>query len=207
MRARGDGAFADEEPEDGDGGEAGKQGPEKNLAVSMVGDLQEPQRSERAGDGADRVHQAFEPEGAAICVGRDVGGEESFFCRGADAAAEPSRNAGDEYVISVSGEGERGGRESGESVAKDGQRLSIFQAIGVVAGGKFCEAGEAVGDTFDGAEPDRTSADGGEEGGEDRGGGFMAPVAKEAGEADAQDSAVEPGLFFWAVVHVKAVYS
>ncbi len=84
-------------------------------------------------------------------------------------------------MISVGGEGERRGRKGGESVAKDGEGLAVLQAIGVVARGKLCEAGEPVGDAFDGAEPDRARADGGEEGGQHGRRGFVAPVAEEAG--------------------------
>src|SRR5258708_34691895 len=109
--------------------------------------------------------------------------------------------------MGVSGEGKGSGGERGESVAEDGEGLPAFQPIGVVAGSKFCEAGEAVGDAFDGAEPDRARADGGQECGEHGGGGFMAPVAEQASEADAEDGAVEPGLFFGGVRHEKAVYS
>src|SRR5258708_15994600 len=76
-----------------------------------------------------------------------------------------------------------------------------------MAGGKFCEAGETVGDAFDGAKPDGTCADGGEEGGEHGCGGFVARVAEEAGEADGEEGAIETGLFFWGVGHEKAVYS
>jgi hypothetical protein len=43
----GDGAFADEEPEDGDGGEA-EEASRENFAVGMVGGFEEPERGERA---------------------------------------------------------------------------------------------------------------------------------------------------------------
>src|SRR5882762_4581902 len=107
-------------------------------------------------------------------------------------------------MIGVGCEGEGRRRKRGEGVAKYGEWLSAFQAIGVVACGKLCEAGEPVGDAFDGAEPDRACADGGQESREHGCGGFVAPVA---GEADAEDGAVEPGLFFRGVGHGKAVYS
>ena len=47
------------------------------------------------------------------------------------------------------GEGERRGGKSGEGVAKDGEWFSAFQSVSEVAGGKLCEAGEAVRDAFD----------------------------------------------------------
>src|SRR5258708_25931987 len=105
------------------------------------------------------------------------------------------------------GEGERRRRKGGEGVAENSEGLSVFQAIGEMAGGKFCEAGETVGDAFDGAKPDGTCADGGEEGGEHGCGGFVAPVAEEAGGAYAEGGAVWPGLFFLGVGDGKAVYS
>src|SRR6267143_686987 len=110
-------------------------------------------------------------------------------------------------MIGLGCEGERRRRKRGEGVAKYGEWLSAFQAIGVVAGGKLCEAGEPVGDAFDGAEPDRACADGSQKRREHGCGGFVAPVAEEAGEADAEDGAVEPGLFFRGIRHGKAVYS
>src|SRR3989442_9800387 len=102
-------------------------------------------------------------------------------------------------MIGVRGEGERRRRQGSEGVAKDGEWLSALQAIGVVACGKLCEAGEPVGDAFDGAEPDGARADGGQECGEHGGGGLVAPVAEEAGEAGAEGGAVWPGLFFFRV--------
>ena len=77
----------------------------------------------------------------------------------------------------MGGEGERRRRQRGEGVAKDSKRLAMLQAIGVVAGGEFCEAGETVGDTFDGAKPHRACADGGQKCGEHSCSGFVAPVA------------------------------
>src|SRR6267154_2277124 len=137
----------------------------------MVGRFQKPERRERARDGADGVHEALEAEGAA----------------------EPSRGAGEEHMISVRSESERRCRKRGEGVAKDGERFSALQAIGEMAGGQLREARETVGNTFDRAKPHRTRADGGEEGGEDRSSRFVAPIAEQAGQADTEDGAVEPG--------------
>src|SRR5580704_6938626 len=96
-------------------------------------------------------------------------------------------------MVGVCRESERCRGKCCERIAKDSERLSAFQAIGVVAGGKFCEAGETVRNAFDGAKPDGPCSDRCKECGEDSGGGLVAPVAKKAGEADAQDGAVEPG--------------
>ena len=60
---------------------------------------------------------------------------------------------------------------------------------------------EAVSDAFYGTEPRRAGANRGKKGGQDRRCRFVAPVAKQTGEADTEDCAVEPGLFFWGVGH------
>src|SRR6266853_1748387 len=109
LRAGGDGPLADEQPESRDGHEAGQKRPEKNFAVGMAGGFEQPERGERARDGAYRVHQAFETEGAAVGVRRDVGGEQAK-----------------EYMIGVRREGERRRGKRGEGVAKYGERLSAF---------------------------------------------------------------------------------
>ena len=105
-------------------------------------------------------------------------------------------------MIRMRGERERRRRESGEGIAKNGERLTALQAIGEVARGKLCEAGESVGNAFDGAKPRGTRTDGGEKRWEHGGCGFMAQVAEQAGEADAEDGAVEPGLFGRGILHV-----
>src|SRR5712692_1554730 len=110
-------------------------------------------------------------------------------------------------MIGVGREGEGRRSKGGEGVAKDGEGFSVLQAIGEVACGEFCKAGESVGDALDGAEPDWACADSSQEGREYGGGGFVAPVAEEAGEADAEDGAVEPGLLHCGFGHGEAVYS
>src|SRR5690242_6148808 len=193
--ARFDGPFANEQPETGDGDESRKQSPEKHFAIGMRRELQQPEGRERADDGAEGVHEAFEAEGATVSFGRRIGGEKSFASGRAHASSEPGSGAAEEHVIGMRGESERGGGQSGERVTENGERLAALQAVGVMAGGKFCEAGEAVGDSFDGAEPDGTGADDGEKGGKDGGGGFVGPIGEKGSEADAEDGAVEPGRF------------
>src|SRR5260370_1085335 len=85
--------LANEKPEGRNRDETWQERPKKNFAVRMAGGFEKPERGERAGDGAYRVHQAFETEGAAVGVGRNVGGEECFFGRRANAAAEPRGSA------------------------------------------------------------------------------------------------------------------
>lgn len=68
----------------------------------------------------------------------------------------------------------------------------MLEAIRVKAGGEFREAGEAVGNAFDGTEPGRASADYSEKCGENSGSDFVAPVAEKAGEADAEHGGGEP---------------
>ena len=105
-------------------------------------------------------------------------------------------------MISVCRERERSRRKSGESIAKNGEWLAALQAIGEMAGGEFSEAGESVGDAFNRAKPRRACANGREKRGQHSGGGFVAPVAEQACEADAENGAVEPGLFGRGILHV-----
>ena len=86
----------------------------------MAGGFEQPERGERAGDGAYGVHQAFEAEGAAVGVGRDVGGEQGFLRWRAHAPAKPRSSAAKQHMMSVHCERERSRRKSCESVAKDG---------------------------------------------------------------------------------------
>src|SRR5260370_42257572 len=104
-------------------------------------------------------------------------------------------------------ERERCRRQSRERIPKDGQRLAALQAIGEMAGGKLCEAGKSVRDAFDSSEPDRACSDGSQERREYSCCRFMAPVAEQAGQADADNSAIQPGLFFCGIGHETAVYS
>src|SRR2546429_3438387 len=62
-------------------------------------------------------------------------------------------------------------------------------------GDELRETRETVGDAFDGAEPGRPCANRSKKSRQNRRGCFVAPVAKQAGEANAQNGAVEPGLF------------
>jgi len=108
----------------------------------------------------------------------------------------------------VCGKRERRGGERGEGVAKNSERLAAFQAVGEVAARELGEAGEAVGDTFYRAEPRRSRANESEECGQDSCGRFVTPVREKAGEADAEDGAVEPvfvsGGFRHAAVYLRS---
>src|SRR5712692_10837189 len=84
------GTFTNEQPESRDGHQPWQESPKKNFAERMAGGFEEPERRERAGDGADRVHKAFETEGAAVGAGGDVSSEQGFLCGRADATAQPS---------------------------------------------------------------------------------------------------------------------
>src|SRR5260370_3487015 len=85
--------LANEKPEGRNRDETWQERPKKNFVVRMPGGFEKPERGERAGDGAYRVHEAFETEGAAVGVGRNVGGEECFFGRRANPVAEPRHRA------------------------------------------------------------------------------------------------------------------
>src|SRR5271170_4070843 len=82
----------------------------------------------------------------------------------------------------------------------------MLQAIGVMTSSELREAGEPIGDSLDQSEPRRARTNCGKKCRQDRRSGFVTPVTKEAGKADAEDCAVQPGLFFWAVSHARAVY-
>jgi hypothetical protein len=188
----GDGAFANEEPEAGYGDQAGNERVEKNLAVAVIGDFEKPERGERTEDGAERVHETLEAEGAAVSAGRDVRGEESFFGGRADAATEPGGGAGGQDLQRMGGEAERRGGDGGEGVTENCERLAVLESVGVMARGELGKAGEAVGEAFDDAEPGGAGSNNGEESRQDGGGGFVAPVGEERCEADAEDGAVKP---------------
>src|ERR1700676_4857820 len=76
-----------------------------------------------------------------------------------------------------------------------------------MARGKLRETREPVGDPLDNAEPGRSRSSRREKSRQDRRGSFMAPVAKKAGEAHAEDRTIHPGLLFWSANHGSAVYS
>ena len=151
LGARFDGLFANEQPEYGDGDETRQKRPKKNLSIGVAGRFEQPESRKWAGDGAYRVHQSFEAEGAAVGMRRYVGGEKGLFRGRTHAAAEPRGDAAEEHMIGVRREGKRSSRERGEGVSEYSEWLAAFQAIGVVTGREFGEAGEAVGDAFDGA--------------------------------------------------------
>src|SRR5262249_45227952 len=74
-------------------------------------------------------------------------------------------------------------------------------------GDEFGATREAVGDAFDGAEPGWPRANRPEKRGQNGGRCFVAPIAEQAGEANTENRAVEPGLFFSGLRHEQEVYS
>src|SRR5713226_2787980 len=118
MGARRDRALAHQQPEGCNSDQAWKKRPEKNFAVRMAGRFEEPKGAEWAGDGAERVHQAFETERAAIGVRRNVSGQKRFPRGGTDAAPKPGPGASQEHLIGVTCQSERRGAQRGESVAE-----------------------------------------------------------------------------------------
>lgn len=103
-----DGALANEEPEASYRGHARDEGPKENVAIVVVSDLEKPECGQRAGDRANRVHEAFEAEGATVGGGGNVGSEERFLGGRTDAAAEPGGGTREEKMVGARGEGERG---------------------------------------------------------------------------------------------------
>ena len=73
----------------------------------MAGGFEKPERGEWPGDGADRVHQAFEAERAAVGVRRDVRGKKRFLRGRADTTAQPRGGTTEEYLIRVRRKSER----------------------------------------------------------------------------------------------------
>jgi hypothetical protein len=82
----------------------------------------------------------------------------------------------------------------------------MLQAIGVMARSQLRETRESIGDALDNAESRRARPNRGKKRRQYCGCRFVAPVAEKAGEADAEDGAIQPGLFFWRVSHGIAVY-
>jgi hypothetical protein len=69
------------------------------------------------------------------------------------------------------------------------------------AGRHLGEAGQAVGDAFDGAQPHGGGAQGREERGQDGGGDFVRPIAEQRRQPDAENGTIEPGnSWTWRVV-------
>lgn len=103
-------------------------------------------------------------------------------------------------------ERKRGGRKSRNGVTQHGERLAMFQAVREVSSGKFRQAGEAISDSFDHAEPRRSSSDRRKKGGQNSRGSFVAPVAEEAGKTYAENGAIEPRTMLRAFGHGGGVY-
>ena len=70
--------------------------------------------------------------------------------------------------------------------------LRRWQLVGVKAGTHFGEAGKAVGNAFDEAQPCGGGAHGRQERGKDGGGRFMRPIAEERRQTDAEHGAIKP---------------
>src|SRR3989442_4667987 len=77
---RRDRALANEEQKGRDSDEPRKKRQEKIFLIGIPGGFEEPERGERPADGADRVHQALEAEGAAVSSRWHVGSEKGLFC-------------------------------------------------------------------------------------------------------------------------------
>src|SRR5712692_2136870 len=119
----------------------------------MAGFFQKPQSREWAGNGAYRVHQSFEAEGAAVGVWRDARCEQGLSCGGTHTAPKPGCRAANEHMVGVRRKREGGRGKRREGVAENREWLAMFQTIGVVAGSELREAREAIGDALDGAKP------------------------------------------------------
>ena len=118
----------------------------------------------------------------------------------------PRPSAGEKQMICMCGEAKRSCTQRRKRVAEHGERLAALQLIRVITCCQLGKTGKTVGDSFDGAEPARARANCSKKCGEDGGRGFVAPIAEQAGEADAEDGAVEPALFFGGFGHEGAVY-
>src|SRR5215469_1721523 len=206
FRGAREGAFAHQRPEACDGHETRKERPEKILAIGMIGYIEKPERGERAEDGAECVHQALETECAAVGVGWSVSGQKRLARRGAHAATKPGSGAADKHLVGVRSQTERCRAQRRKRVAKYGEGLAALHPVGVVAGDELCDTRQTVGHALDDPEPRRPCANRCKKSRQHRRGCFVAPVAKQAGEANAKNGAAEPGLFFCGLWHRRAVY-
>ncbi len=84
----------------------------------------------------------------------------------------------EEDVIRLGGErkGSRGQR--GDGIPEHRERFAALQPVGVVARSQLGEAGQAVGDAFNRAQPGGSRANRREKGGQHCCRGFMAPIAE-----------------------------
>src|SRR5579871_238888 len=197
-----DRALAHEKQKAERGDEPRHERPKKYLAKIVPGFFKKPERGNRSCNRADGVHQPFEAEGAAVRPRRSIRGKQRFFCRRAHTAAKPANGARDNELVRMSRERECGSRNRRHRISENGNWFSFFPAIGVVACRELCKAGEAVGDSFDRAEPRRAGADDRKKRRKNRRCGFVAPIGKEGSQADAEDSSVEPGFSFGGVGHL-----
>src|SRR5712692_3097827 len=103
----------------------------------MAGLLEQPECSERSSDRAHSVHQSFEAERAAVGARESICREQRFSDGRANAAAEPGRRAANQNLVGVSGKRKRSGRQRGDGIPENGQRLAMLEPVGEMAGSKL----------------------------------------------------------------------
>jgi hypothetical protein len=204
---RGNGPLLHKQPERADGYKAGNQRPKKDFAVRMASCFEQPKRRKRANDGAKRVHQSLEAKRPAVCLGSNIRSKQRLSRRRPHAAAEPRSGSANQEMIGMRCESKRRRAKRRDQVSENCERLAAFQPVRIIACSKLRKARKAVSHSFDGPKPRGPRANHREKRGQDRCCRFVAPIAKETGEADAENGAVEPGLFFCRFGHSEAVYS
>ena len=132
--------FLHQESDYAGGEQAGNEGGQKDTTIIVREQGEQEQGGGGTGDGADGVHHALKPEGAAVGFLGDGGGEEGFADGGADAASQPGEGAGEQNLPGGGGEGEGGGAEGGHEVTGHGDGFAIFEFVRVIPGAEFGEA-------------------------------------------------------------------
>jgi len=111
----------------------------------------ENQSAVAAGDGADRVHQAFRGERAAIGVRRTSAARSAFFGGRADTTAQPRGGTTEEYLIRVRPKRTTPSLSSGKR-SKIRERLGRFSRSVVMTRGKsFVKLDMSVGNALNSA--------------------------------------------------------
>ena len=166
---------------------------DRPIAQRMPTAATRPMASERADDGAEVVHGAFEPVGAAVGGGGDDVGEQRVAGGDAQASGGPGAGAQHGDLPDAGGGADAGGEDGGGGVAADGDAAAPVGFVGERAAAEAGGAGEGVGDAFDDAEAEagapRVEVSRRRQ---QRGGDLVADVGEEAGGADPGDAGGQP---------------
>jgi hypothetical protein len=161
----------------------------------MRGHAQQPQRGKWRGNRAGRIHHSLEAEGTAVCLAGDRRRQQRFTRRCANAASQPGRHSGQQNLKGARGEPNGARGHGGDGVADHNERLAATQPVREMAGDDLRDAREAVRRAFNRPEPPRPGAERHEQRRQDRCRNFVAPIAQQACQPDAECGAVQPMRF------------